>query len=211
MNESQRFEQKRRTRERLIEAALPLLARDGLMAARTGDIAKAAEVSHGTVFLHFPTRNDLLIAVIEQFGERLTRRLHELNRGELALGQVLQAHLQGLAEFEDFYTRMVIEGPLLPDEAQQTLLMVQSAVSFHLIQAAERQMAAGEIRLLPLHLLFNTWLGLIHHYLINRRWFAPEGKVLERYGPELTAYYLHLITNPKVAESAGRIITDAPI
>ena len=194
MSESQRFEQKRKTRERLIEVALPLLAQDGLMAARTGDIATAAGVSHGTVFLHFPTRNDLLIAVIEQFGERLTRRLHELNRGGLGMPEVLQAHLQGLAEFENFYTRMVIEGPLLPVEAQQTLLMVQSAISFHLIQAAENQMATGEIRPVPVHLLFNTWIGLIHHYLVNRQWFAPEGKVLERYGPELTAHFLNLIT-----------------
>ena len=51
----------------------------------------------------------------------------------------------------------------------------------------------GEIRDLPHHLVFNTWIGLIHHYLSNKALFAPEGAVIARYGEELLGYFLGLL------------------
>jgi AcrR family transcriptional regulator len=192
MPESQRQKQKNQTRQRLIEAAIDLLARDGLTAARTADIADAAGVSHGTVFTHFPTRDALLIAAIDEFGARITRRLHEL-AGAGGVRDILEAHLRGLSEFEPFYTRLVVETGLLPECARNTLIMIQSAVSFHLSQAAEREMATGTMRQLPVHLFFNTWIGLIHYYLANGSLFAPGEPVLARRGPELLEHYMKLI------------------
>jgi AcrR family transcriptional regulator len=199
LSETQREEQKRRTRTLLIETAFQLLARDGLLAARTGDIAKAAGVSHGTVFAHFPTREALLNAVIEEFGLRSVRRLHQLAGGGGSVRAVLTAHLQGMKEYEAFYTRLVAEARQLPESARNTLLMIHSAASHHLSRAAEAEMAAGTLRPMPLHLLFNTWLGLVHYYLVNGPLFAPGGSVLERHGPELLEHYLKLI-RPDAAE-----------
>ncbi|NLI14212.1 TetR/AcrR family transcriptional regulator [Pelotomaculum propionicicum] len=193
MPESQRQKQKKQTRKHLITMAFNQLAKDGLINTRTADIAKAAGVSHGTVFAHFPTRDALLTEVINEFGARVTRRLHELAGGG-SVHEILEAHLKGLAEFEPFYTRLVREGSLLPESARNTLIMIQSAVSFHLSQAAEREMAAGIIRRLPMHLLFNTWIGLVHYYLANGDLFSPGKPVLERYGKELLEHYLTLIT-----------------
>lgn len=168
------------------------MAQNGLSTARTADIAKAAGVSHGTVFAHFPTREDLLNEVIHAFGTRVTRRLHELAGGG-SVREILEGHLKGLAEFEPFYTRLVLEGSLLPESARNTLLMIQSAVSFHLSQAAGREMAAGTIRPLPMHLLFNTWLGLVHYYMANGDLFSPGESVVARRGKELLEHYLNLI------------------
>lgn len=193
MPDSQRRKQKEQTRKLLIKAAFEQLAKDGLTTARTADIAQAAGVSHGTVFAHFPTRDDLLTEVINVFGARVTRRLHELASGG-GVREILEAHLKGLAEFEAFYTRMVMEGSLLPESTRNNLIMIQSAVSFHLSQAAAREMAAGTIRPLPMHLLFNTWIGLVHYYLANGDLFSPGQPVIERYGKELLEHYLNLIT-----------------
>ncbi len=193
MCESQRQKQKNQTRKQLIKVAFDQLAKDGLTTARTADIANAAGISHGTLFAHFPTRDALLTEVINEFGARVTRRLHELASGG-GVREILEAHLKGLAEFEPFYTRLVIEGSLLPECARNTLIMIQSAVSFHLSQAAGREMAAGIIRRLPMHLLFNTWIGLVHYYLANSVLFSPGKSVLERYGKELLEHYLTLIT-----------------
>ena len=50
-----RLEQKQRTRERLLDVAATLFAERGLAATTTLEVARAAGVSHGTVFVHFPT------------------------------------------------------------------------------------------------------------------------------------------------------------
>ncbi|MDF2859042.1 MAG: TetR family transcriptional regulator [Neobacillus sp.] len=194
MLQSQRQEQKEKTRKHIIDVALNQFAKDGLTVTRTSDIARAANVSHGTVFAHFPTREILLNTVIEVFGMRLTNRLHELVNENCEMKEVLEAHLTGLSEHERFYTRLVLEGPLLNGSSRNSLIMIQSAISFHIIQVAERGMENHKIRCQPVDLLFNTWVGLVHHYLINGDLFAPGSSVLERYSKQLVEHYLYLIT-----------------
>jgi hypothetical protein len=50
------------------------------------------------------------------------------------------------------------------------------------------------IRNIPLHLLFNTWTGLVHHYLSQRELFAPRGSVIVRCGNELLEHFLDLVS-----------------
>ena len=188
-----RADRKQRTRELLIETALDLMAERGIAATRTIDVAERAGVAHGTVFVHFPTRDDLIAAVVGAHFEQIAGRLHELAGESATVRDVLAAHLTGLAEHEAFHARLVMEGPLLPPYARATLLGIQSAISAHLALAAEREMAEGRIRAMPVPLLFNTWLGLIHHYLINRELFAPGQSVVERWGPTLLDHYVGLL------------------
>jgi len=191
-NENRRQMQKRQTRTRIIETALKLFAQDGFARTSTLAVAKEAKVSHGTIFAHFKTQDELIIAVIGEFGDRLNKRLHELAGGRSRLREVLKSHLDGLAEFEDFYIRLVTEIRLLPVEARDTFTMIQSTVSFHISQAYERE--AGCLKKLPVHMVFNGWMGLIHYYLGNNDLFSPGQSVLGRYGEELAEYYINLIS-----------------
>jgi AcrR family transcriptional regulator len=183
------------TRKKLIEAALIQFGRNGIMATRMSDIAAAAGVAHGTVFAHFDTQAALVEAVISEFGAQLAARTHELAAHSAGLREVLEAHLAGIKENEAFYSRLVIEARLLPAASRDTFISIQSAVSFHISQAAQREMAAGTIRSMPIPLLFNTWIGLIHYYLANADLFAPEGSVVERYGPLLVDTFIQLVSS----------------
>lgn len=186
--------QKAQTRGKLLQAALLEFGRRGIMASRISDIADAAGVSHGTIFVHFESQEALIIAAIEEFGKTTTLRTHELASDCAGIREVLAAHLAGLEEFETFYTRLVIEARLLPPAARHTLIAVQSAVSFHISAAAQRDMDAGRILSMPIPLLFNTWIGLVDYYLVNGDLFAPNGSVLERYGPALLDHFVNLIS-----------------
>lgn len=55
-----------RTRERLVAAARDALVELGLNNTPTAIVAQRAGVSHGTLFRHFPTKTDLLIAVVQE-------------------------------------------------------------------------------------------------------------------------------------------------
>jgi len=58
-------EQLREDRRRsLLQAAVPLFVRNGYDGTSTAEVAKAAGVSHGTVFVYFPTKEDLLRAAL---------------------------------------------------------------------------------------------------------------------------------------------------
>src|SRR6516162_7652672 len=109
-----RAEQKEQTRQRLIATAMELFAEKGIMSTTTGEIAKALNMSHGNVFIHFATRDDLVNAVIDEFGKHLAMEFKREINHDRGLHAVLKAHLGVLEEFEEFYTRLVIESPLLP-------------------------------------------------------------------------------------------------
>ena len=194
MIKSQRQQQKENTRQLIIDVALSQFTKDGLIATRTSDIACAANVSHGTVFAHFPTREILLDAVVEEFGMRITNRLHELVSENCGLREVFEAHLKGISEYDGFYTRLVSEGRLLNESSRNSLIMIHSAISFHISQVAEREVTAGKIRPMPIDLLYNTWVGLVHHYLVNSDLFSPQGGVLEIYGQKLIEHFMSLIS-----------------
>lgn len=187
-----RAEQKERTRNRLIRAARTVFARKGV-AAKMSDIARSARVAHGTVFLHFESRDQLLAEVIKQFAGAAALRIRELVEEKAGVRQILAAHLRGLAEMEPFYARLVMEGPGLSPVARTALLGIQSAVSTHLAEAMEVEIRGGRVRRLPLDLLFNTWLGLVNHYVANRDLFAPGGSVLESRGASLIEYFMQLL------------------
>jgi hypothetical protein len=65
--------------------------------------------------------------------------------------------------------------------------MIQSAASFYIIQAAQREMDTGTINIMPFHLLFNSWIALINYYLSNGDLFASEGSVMKCSGGMLYA------------------------
>lgn len=189
-----RQQQKEQTRRKLLSTALEVFSKKGIMATRMSDIAEASGVSHGTVFLHFETQDALTSAVIEDFGFRMASRTHELATGSGSVKKILSAHLQGIRENEGFYIRLVLESAHLPRAARNALTGIQTAISFHISQAAEREIAAGSIKLMPVALLFNTWVGLIHYYLANAGQFAPGGSVIESCGAMLLDHYLSLIS-----------------
>jgi AcrR family transcriptional regulator len=192
---SARKRQKLRTRRKLIDAARALFAEQGLATTTTEDVASAAGVSHGTVFAHFPTRGALLVAVIEEFGADVGLRTHEAAANGAGTRAVLQAHLQVLEEYEELYARVLAEASVLPHAARTALIGLQSAISCHLFEALQRETAAGTIRVCPMHLLLNTWIGLIHHYLLNRDLFAPGESVIARWGAELLDHYMWLLSS----------------
>jgi len=197
MQTATRQEQKIATRGRLVNAAISLFARNGIAETTTADIAKSIRMSHGNVFVHFPTRDDLVIAVIDEFGRRLAvefRQILEIDpEKELGLRAVLRAHLKVLAEFEPFYSRLVIEAPMLPPKVRSTLLMLHAAVSYRLFRALERERKLGRARKIERPLLFNTWIGLVHHYLVNRDMFTNRGSVIAEHGESLVQHFMTLL------------------
>jgi AcrR family transcriptional regulator len=96
----------RRNREAVIEAAKKLFADEGLD-AQIPDIAKAAKVGVGTVYRHFPAKEDLIAALADDRFERLAERAREALeendpwegfRGFIRFSAELQADDRGLCE-----------------------------------------------------------------------------------------------------------------
>lgn len=70
-----RAEQQAQTRARLIDAAARVFARRGFQAAGVEEIAEEAGYSHGAVYSNFAGKEELFLAVFEQY---MTQRIEEV-------------------------------------------------------------------------------------------------------------------------------------
>ena len=64
-------------RERILRAAIKVFARKGFYATRVSEIATAAGVADGTIYLYFKNKDDVLVCIFE---DRITRLLEVLRR-----------------------------------------------------------------------------------------------------------------------------------
>src|SRR5262245_52800306 len=96
----------RRNREAVIAAAKKLFADEGLD-AQMPDVAKAAKVGVGTVYRHFPTKDDLIAALAGERFELLAEKAREGIAGEdpweglcgfIRYAALIQANDRGLCE-----------------------------------------------------------------------------------------------------------------
>jgi AcrR family transcriptional regulator len=116
-----RSEQGRRDRRfAILQAAIALFARKGFAGTGISDIARAAGVSHGTVFLYFPSKEALFHAAVleplQEFAarsvdivdgdgapaERIRRLVREQVRGIAAERSYLQMVQAAIAQGEQF-------------------------------------------------------------------------------------------------------------
>ncbi|MCB9600635.1 MAG: TetR/AcrR family transcriptional regulator [Sandaracinus sp.] len=64
-------------RERILRAAIRVFAENGFYATRVSEIAKAAGVADGTIYLYFENKDDVLISIFE---DRISKLLDVLRR-----------------------------------------------------------------------------------------------------------------------------------
>ena len=87
----------RRNREAVIAAAKKLFAEEGLD-AQMPDVAKHANVGVGTVYRHFPTKDDLIAALVAERFERLAQKASE--------GLLAEDAWEGMADFIRFSAQL---------------------------------------------------------------------------------------------------------
>ena len=82
------------TRRQILDAASDLFVEDGYEAVSVRKIASRANVSHGTIYIHFQDKDDLLYQASEEQFTRLLSRLRRLPRSREPLQRLGDALLE---------------------------------------------------------------------------------------------------------------------
>jgi len=100
-------------RERILDAAVRVFAQEGFYNAKVAQIAHAAGVADGTIYLYFKSKDDLLISLFEDRMEQVNATLREaLAAGVDAvdrLKRVVQLHLEMIAEHRHMAEVITVE------------------------------------------------------------------------------------------------------
>ena len=178
---NKRQEQKLATRKKLVEAAREAYMNEGFLGATTAQIAKSCGVAHGTLFVHFPTSDLLMMEVLDaemaQLSDELARAVAETDDTL----ELLARYLDFLATHEPFFAVLARETPFYQPELRRKVLFRQSAVQAYFHRALSDDMTEGRLPQCDANLIVQTVFGQLQYYLSMRDVFVDEGSVVERF------------------------------
>lgn len=170
--------------ERILRAAIELIAERGFKGASTSEIARRAEVAEGTIFRHFKTKQLLLNQILEPFLEHVV--------APIALDEFQRLIAAEYASFADFlravfrdrfelvrrelpiFRILMQELPLRPELRPLLERHFAGRILPVMLAALERFQARGEIAAGPVTSVFRMMLSLGGGYLVTRFMLAPE-------------------------------------
>ncbi len=110
-----RQRRKAETRQRLLDAATRLFAKQGFEATRPQDIAREADLAAGTFYLHFEDRRDAFLAFTERAAEELIEHARQRVENGGRFEDRLRSWLEAILDYMDENPGVV--GAAFADEA----------------------------------------------------------------------------------------------
>jgi TetR/AcrR family transcriptional regulator, fatty acid metabolism regulator protein len=183
------------TRDRILEAALDIFARKGYHRAIVDDIVRASGTSKGAVYHHFPNKEAVFLALVDDFAARLATAVAEtIAARQGALSKVEGALTAALATFADnerlarlILLEAVSLGPTYQAKRAEVADRFAALIQNYLDEAA----ADGSIPPLDTRIATLAWLGAINE--IVTQWLHANVPDLRATIPPLTHILLQSI------------------
>ena len=184
-----------KTRERILDAALNVFASKGYHDTRMDDIVNEAGSSKGSVYFHFPGKEALFLALVDEFASRLETRLTAaIASRQGGMARVEAALDAGLAVFGEyrrlaklFLVQAVGLGQTFETKRLEILDKFADLIKKHLDEA----IADGDILPLDSQITAYAWVGAINELIM--RWVQNGEPTPERIAPALRTTLLNSI------------------
>ena len=138
------------TEQRILEAAGKLFSQRGFHATGMRAIARAARVSLGTIYHHFKSKDELLLALIRQEVDELKSFLNELISQQLPpveiIHRMVERHFQRLSEKQQVMQVLQREWFAPPGRLHRKLRALLEEVAASVRELIREGIRAGEIR-----------------------------------------------------------------
>ncbi|HAQ06221.1 MAG TPA: TetR family transcriptional regulator [Bacillus bacterium] len=194
--------------KKIMVSAIESFAKKGYSATSTSEIAKKAGVAEGTIFRHYKTKKDLLLAIVAPVMAKFVAPfiIKDLNR-------VLNSEYD---QFEDFLTAMlenrreflvknlpilkilIQEIPFHPELKELFKEHVALKVYERFEKLVEHYKSKGEIIDIPAYSVFRMAFSTVFGYLIARYLIMPESDWDDEAETERTIQFImHGLAGPK--------------
>jgi AcrR family transcriptional regulator len=201
--------------QQILDAALSVFAEHGIDAAKLEEIAARAGVSKGTIYLYFPSKEELFRAVIRQKIGPLIANADLLIGTEGTAEQQIRAYLKhqwdclGRAESEGWIRLVIFELHKYPDLAAFHWEEIVSESNRILGEIIQRGVASGEFRPADTVSTARMIKALI---LMHVLWTGPRAPAPPEHRPSIhdvlaniTDFVLHALraTPPRAVPASG--------
>jgi TetR/AcrR family fatty acid metabolism transcriptional regulator len=164
------------TRGRILDAALSVFSRKGYHDASVDDIVTESQTSKGSVYFHFPNKQELFLALVDKFANLLERRVDEAIAGEQAgirrVNAALQAVLETFGRYRPLAKIMLVQAVGLGSVFEEKRMEVNARFAGLIKTYLDQAVAVGDIAPVDTTLVSTAWMGAIYEVVI--RWVYTD-------------------------------------
>ena len=159
------------TRGRILDAAMDRFSKKGYHDTKLDEIVDDARVSKGSIYFHFPSKEKLFLALVDQFADLLERRVDEaiapmtssMARVRVAVETVLDTFSRYRQPAKLLLVQALGLGSVFEKKRQQVNERFALLIEKHLREAV----AAGEIPPIDTEVTAHAWMGAIYGLTIQ--------------------------------------------
>jgi TetR/AcrR family transcriptional regulator, fatty acid metabolism regulator protein len=164
------------TRERILDAAVDVFAHKGFHAARMDEIVDHSKTSKGAIYFHFPNKEKLFLALVDQFANLLERRVKDaiqnekagMNRVRIAIETCLDTFGKYRRPAKILLVQAVGLGAAFEDKRNAIYDRFARLIASYLKEAIK----LGEIEPVDTEVISLAWMGAIYALVI--RWVTTN-------------------------------------
>ena len=171
------------TRQEILAAAKRLFLSQGFTATRMHQIARAAGISKGAIYNHYPGKDQLFTAVLRDSAPydelfALWNNMEADSAKDLA-HQMFQALFAYITEHQDYLQLALIDGQERDGVALATFLpelQPQDQMWYRRLVALEAERGQARMRVVPFLVFVRTMLSLVVGFMVTQRVVTPDRK-----------------------------------
>ena len=192
----------------IIEAAAIVFRRKGYHGATMAEIAAAVNLTAGSLYHHFPSKQDLLVAVLATGLERITREVRAAvdaadSSAAETLRRIAAIHIRSQIDNANIAAAVIFEGRALLDvpDVREQFVAQRDALEALYRQVIERGIAAGEFRPVDVGIFVKALFGALNWVSV---WYRPDGRLSgEEIAHEIADTFLAALRCPSHHASLG--------
>lgn len=159
------------TRDRILDAALSIFSAKGFHDTKLDEIVAEASISKGSIYFHFPNKEKLFIALVDQFADVIERRARDAIEDE-APGMVrvrvaLEAVLETFAKYRRPAKLLLVQAVGLGTVFERKRMEVTDRFALLIQTYLDEAVADGSIAPVNTHIVSHAWMGAIYSVVIQ--------------------------------------------
>ena len=190
---NKRQTQKRFTREKIIAAAKHIFIEKGIINTATSQIAEAAGIAHGTLFLHFPNKDSLVIELLDVELAKFSDNLKQLILETTNVKAILDQYLNLIQTEEGFFSSLARELPSHKNELRRKILFRESLIREHFHQVIEKGIKQNIYADIDIPSALTFLFGTINYYLSLKTSFVQDGSVIEKFHDQIIDVFMKIL------------------
>ena len=159
------------TRERILDAAMELFSAKGFHDTKLDEIVAQASASKGSIYFHFPNKERLFIALVDQFADLIEGRAKEAIAGEADSIRRVQAALEAVLATFSKYRRpaklLLVQAVGLGAVFERKRIEVNDRFVLLIKTYLDDAVADGSIPPVNTQIVSHAWMGAIYNIVIQ--------------------------------------------